>query len=236
MFSRAPLQIALTGAAAALFGALALLVLLSPEILELDRAAILALRSADDSSVIAGPEWFGRLMQDVTALGGTPVLTLLTIALVGYLVVRRRWGAVGLLIAVVAGQALAVDILKGVFDRPRPGVVPLLAEVSSRSFPSGHAASSASVYLLLAAMLAPSLPGPAPRRYVFACAIVLALLVGMSRVALGVHYPTDVLGGWSFGVTWAAGWLLATRRLGVARTISPPTALRSTSDDRKGPQ
>ncbi|MEQ1931106.1 MAG: phosphatase PAP2 family protein, partial [Parvularculaceae bacterium] len=183
-------------------------------LLDFDRASLIVLRSAADASVIAGPRWFGPLMNDVTALGGAPVLTLLTALLTGYLIVRRRWTNLALLIVVVVGQSLVVDQLKEFFDRPRPEIVPRLQKVSNLSFPSGHAASSASVYLLLAAMLAPSLPNRAARLYALMSAALLALLVGMSRVALGVHYPTDVLAGWSFGLAWTIFWVSAARRAG----------------------
>lgn len=200
--------------AAAIFSFVALAALVGRGApLPIDHDMLVAVRSAADPEVIAGPDWFARLMFDVTALGGSPVLTLLVALLAGYLAVRRRWASMALLILVVVGQSLAVDLMKQAFDRPRPDIVPRLAEVSSRSFPSGHAASAASVYLLLAAMLAPSLETRAARRYVVASATLLALLVGMSRVALGVHYPSDVLAGWSFGVAWTAGWIIAARRM-----------------------
>ena len=115
---------------------------------------------------------------------------------------------------VVSVLYFGVVIAAGVaFARTRPEIVPHLIETTSESFPSGHAASAASIYLLLAAMLAPSLPTSAARRYVFAAAIVMALLVGASRVVLGVHYPSDVLAGWSFGVGWTMTALLIADRI-----------------------
>lgn len=184
---------------------------------DLDRATLLAMRDSYDPARIAGPDWFGPFMADVTALGGAPILTLLTIVLVGYLIVRRRWASIVLLVVVVLGQSLAVDAMKQAFDRARPDAVPHLVAVANKSFPSGHAASAASIYLYFAIMLSPSLPNRAARNYAMATAVLLALLIGMSRVALGVHYPSDVLAGWSFGVTWTAALTILARSAGLMR-------------------
>jgi undecaprenyl-diphosphatase len=174
---------------------------------------IAGLRDGADPAIVAGPKWIGSLMRDITALGGTPVLTVLCVLLAGFLSLRKSWRNLTLLVVVVLGQTLIVQLLKDAFARTRPEIVPHLIETTSESFPSGHAASAASIYLLLAAMLAPSLPTSAARRYVFAAAIVMALLVGASRVVLGVHYPSDVLAGWSFGVGWTMTALLIADRI-----------------------
>jgi len=108
------------------------------------------------------------------------------------------------------GGALISTLLKNLFERPRPDVVPHLDSVSTLSFPSGHSMLSAVVYLTLGAMLTTVLPRARDRAYVMAVSLTIPFLVGLSRCALGVHWPTDVLGGWITGLAWALvvwlGW------------------------------
>jgi undecaprenyl-diphosphatase len=113
------------------------------------------------------------------------------------------------------------DGLKGVFARPRPAVVPHLDQVSTASFPSSHAATSAAVYLTLGVLLAGTVSRPAVRAYLLGWAVLLTVLVGVSRVFLGVHYPTDVLAGWAVGLSWAVVCGLAARWLRRSGPIHP---------------
>jgi len=102
--------------------------------------------------------------------------------------------------------------MKQLFSRPRPTVVPHLREAFSTSFPSGHAMTSAIVYLTLGAMMMRVSEGRLTKLYCFALALLLTMLAGISRVFLGVHYPTDVIAGWSIGFVWASiCWLVAQR-------------------------
>lgn len=179
-----------------------------------DEHILRGLRAADDPAVPVGPRWVTQTMLDVTALGGFPVLSLLTLGVVGYLAFRRRWGTALLVLVAAAGGAAVCDGLKAVFDRPRPTVVPHLDTVSTASFPSSHAAASAAVYLTLGVLLAGTVRRPVVRAYLLLWGVLLTGLVGVSRVVLGVHYPTDVLAGWALGLSWAllcglvarAGW------------------------------
>ncbi len=180
-----------------------------------DRDILLALRHAGNLSTPAGPGWLVAAAKDITMLGGTPFLTILTLALTGYFIVRREWVFLAILLAAVIGESLIVDLLKDGFERSRPDVVPHLVKATSGSFPSGHSASAAAIYLTLAALLASRTGERAVRRYLFFVAIMLALLVGASRVYLGVHYPTDVIGGLAFGSAWAALVFLAARKFDV---------------------
>jgi len=174
-----------------------------------DRSILLGLRAAGDPGTPIGPSWLTSAMTDVTAFGGPTGLFLVTAVVLGFLLlVRRPWTALFVLIA-TGGGAIFAKLLKLVFDRQRPDVVPHLVEVYSESFPSGHATDSAIVYLTLGALVARAAPEPAVRVYVLVVAILLTLCIGVSRVYLGVHWPSDVLGGWTIGAAWALACSLA---------------------------
>jgi undecaprenyl-diphosphatase len=176
----------------------------------IDRALLLALRSAADPSDLLGPPWLEEVGRDLTALGGLAVLSLLSLAVTVFLLLRRLRGAAALLAASVAGGMLASSVLKEFFERPRPDLVPHGAEVFTASFPSGHAMMSAVVYLTLGALLARVETGLRVKAFVLSVSVLLTVLVGISRVYLGVHWPTDVLAGWTVGAAWAVMcWLIA---------------------------
>lgn len=187
----------------------------------LDRAVLLALRQNGDLARPIGPLWLGEVGRDITALGGVAVLTLVSVAVLGYLLLEKKPRAAAF-VAVAVGGALGLSTtLKGWFNRPRPDLVPHLSYVSSSSFPSGHSMLSAAVYLTLGAMLARQQQSLALKAYFLIVAVTLTLLVGASRVYVGVHWPTDVVGGWAAGSAWAAGcWLLA-RRLQHRAKLEP---------------
>jgi undecaprenyl-diphosphatase len=168
-----------------------------------DRAVMLSLRNSADPADPLGPAWVEFVARDITALGGTAVLVLLTLAALGFLLLSRRWGAAIFLALSMAGGTLLSHALKSIFDRPRPDLVPHAVEVSSASFPSGHAMLSAVAYLTLGALVAEVLPQQRFRVYLLLWAVFLTLLVGTTRVYLGVHWPTDVLAGWCVGAAWA---------------------------------
>jgi undecaprenyl-diphosphatase len=179
--------------------------------LAFDRAVMLALRSSADPSVPIGPTWLPEAARDVTSLGSIAVLVIVTLAAVGYLFLAGKSAVAWLmLIAVVGGIALS-DLLKFAFARARPDVVTPLARVFTTSFPSGHAALSAITYLTIGTILARSQPSSPISLYFMSVAVFLTVLVGVSRIYLGVHYPTDVLAGWCIGAAWAMGcWAIMT--------------------------
>ncbi|WNG54287.1 phosphatase PAP2 family protein [Archangium gephyra] len=168
-----------------------------------DERVLLSLRRADNPEAPRGPRWLAEAARDVTSLGSVSVLTLVVCAVSGFLVLVRRWRTLALVLGSTVGGAAVNGILKGHFARPRPTVVPHLTHVLSESFPSGHAMLSAIVYLTLGALLAQLVERRWLRAYLVGVALTLTLLIGLTRVYLGVHYPTDVLGGWMAGLAWA---------------------------------
>lgn len=179
------------------------------EVAAFDRALLLWFRDPADLSQPAGPHWLQIAMVDLTTLGGTAVLAALVAAVVGFMLVAGMPGpAFFTLSSILLGTAFS-QWLKILYDRPRPDLVEHLTAIQTASFPSGHATMSAIVYLTLAAMIARMVDSHALRVYVMAVAVLILGIVGVSRVYLGVHWPTDVLAGWALGVAWAAGsWLV----------------------------
>ena len=178
-----------------------------------DERLLLALREPGDPTNPLGPTWLEEAGRDVTALGGYAVLTLLVVLVVVYEIMGRRCSAAALVVAATLGGLLVSHLLKDLYDRPRPELVPHLVPVSTASFPSGHAMLSAVVYLTLGALLARLVDAWWVKLYVIVAALGLTGLVGLSRVYLGVHYPTDVLAGWAAGLSWAILCWLAARYL-----------------------
>jgi undecaprenyl-diphosphatase len=155
-----------------------------------------------------GHPWLAEVMRDLSGVGSTVVLTLFTIATVGYLaLVSQRLIAIFVATSVISGTVL-VGMFKGIVGRIRPDAAYAELAASGLSFPSGHASMSAIVFLTIGALLANFHKRVSERVYIFVAAALLTLLVGLSRIALGVHYATDVLGGWAFGSAWAIVWLL----------------------------
>ena len=188
----------------------------------LDRAILLGLRTPGDLADPLGPELLEKFLTDVTALGGRAVLGLAGILVAGYLAMLRQWGSIALLVVALVGGSALSDAMKMLMDRPRPDVVVHLLHVQSPSFPSGHATYAALAYLTFAALLSGALTSRMVRAYVLWCAIFLAVLIGFSRVYLGVHYPSDVLAGWCLGSAYAiACWYgakLISRRAAASTT------------------
>lgn len=193
------------------------------ETLGFDRAILTALRNADDPQRLRGPFWFGGAVRDVTALGGETILTLVTVLVCGYLAMAGRGDLSRYAALSVVTGAIVMYALKAVFARQRPDLVPhILTDVSSGSFPSGHAMLSAVVYLTLGGMLAEAAQHRRLQVYAMTAAILLTLAIGSTRVFLGVHYPTDVLAGWTVGFLWAFGCRTAVRLL-ESRAAPPPS-------------
>lgn len=169
-----------------------------------DSQVLISLRSADNLSDPIGPLWLEEAMRDISALGSQVVLATLILSVTGFfLLYGKKWHALTVMLITLTGVLLVIG-LKSFFLRERPDVVPHLVDVSSQSYPSGHTMMSAVIYLSLASMIAPILPEKKLKIYVISIALFITFLVGVSRLYLGVHFPTDVLSGWAVGLAWAA--------------------------------
>ena len=167
-----------------------------------DTAVTALFRTSGDPNAIVGPLWLQEAVRDFTSLGSFTILGLIVAASAAYLLMAKKAGtAVFLVVSVVAGTVIS-NVLKQTFNRPRPDVEASLT-VFTASFPSGHAALSAVVYLTLGALLSQSARSPLIKGYFIGLALLMAFLVGVSRIYLGMHYPTDVIAGWSLGLSWA---------------------------------
>lgn len=219
-------ELALLALLALLAAGLWAFIAISDEVLEgdthaIDETILLSLRTPGDPSDPLGPGWVEEWARDLTALGSVGVLTLITAASAIYLVLSRKHrAALFVAIAIASGTALSFALKAG-FDRPRPDLVPHETIVYTTSFPSAHSMMSALVYLTLGAFVARLQPKRRLKAYVLLFAILVTIIVGISRVYLGVHWPTDVLAGWVAGAVWAMiSWAIALW-LQRARKVEP---------------
>lgn len=192
-----------------------------------DERLLRLMRRPDDPARPVGPAWLADAARDVTALGGAPVLVFVVLAVLGYLAFERKGREMALLALAVGGGTALSTVLKELFDRGRPEVVSRLAPTVTASFPSGHSMLAAVVYLTLGALLARVAAQRRVKTYVLGLAMLLTVLVGLSRVYLGVHYPTDVLAGWSAGLAWALCCWVVARLLQLRGAIAD-------ADEREG--
>ncbi|MEI5680106.1 MULTISPECIES: phosphatase PAP2 family protein [unclassified Mesorhizobium] len=168
-----------------------------------DTQILLAFRTPGDPSTPIGPFWMEDVMRDITSLGGGAILVaIVTVTIIYLLITRRIATALFVFVAITGGQALN-GLLKLGIDRPRPELVSHLVNVHTLSFPSSHAMMSAVTFLTLGTLLARRMTGRATKIYVLFVAVLLTFLVGLSRIYLGVHWPSDVLAGWCAGSAWA---------------------------------
>jgi undecaprenyl-diphosphatase len=212
---RAPVRLLAALAGAGLLGFLILK--LWSEVAEgetnaLDRAVLLALRVPGHSDAPIGPAWLPEVMINVSSMGSAVVLGFLIAAATGFLIIKGAARAALTLVSATGSGAIAVALLKTAFARPRPELVAHLVQAQSMSFPSGHAANSALVYLTIAALLTNVERDARARLYIIAVAIAMTLAIGLSRLYLGVHWPSDVAAGWALGAGWAALWRVASSR------------------------
>ncbi len=175
-----------------------------------DLAVLTALRLPGDPNSLIGPKWLHIAATDITALGSVTVLGLIVLLAVIFMASLKRWTeALVVLVGAVGGMEISQG-LKQLFGRERPDLVYRAVEASNPSFPSGHAMLSAVVFLTLGALAARFATLRRVKALALGSGVLLSVLVGMSRIYLGVHWTSDVLGGWSLGAAWAmACWLAA---------------------------
>lgn len=198
----AVIALACTVAAIAAFGNLAA-EMVEGDTGSFDRRLLLVFRNPLDLSDPLGPRWLEEMMRDFTALGSMAFLFTLSLVIVGFLYLTgKRRSAIVVLLSIASGTLLST-FLKWAFARPRPDLVAHGTTVYTQSFPSGHAMLSAIVFLTLGVLLARTQANVRVKVYLLAVAGLLTAVVGISRVYLGVHWPTDVLAGWAIGTAWA---------------------------------
>jgi undecaprenyl-diphosphatase len=180
-----------------------------------DEAIILAFRVPGNPADPIGEPWFEEAMRDITALGSAPTLVIAVLAVVGFLALAKAWRPAIFTLLASGGGLLLSSLLKYTIDRPRPDLVPHGNLIYTSSFPSGHSMMSAVVYLTLAALVTRLIERKRLKGYALAVAMTLTLLIGVSRIYLGVHWPSDVLAGWAAGAAWALGCWLVARWVGL---------------------
>jgi undecaprenyl-diphosphatase len=198
-----------------------------------DRWAVRSLRDPADPSIPLGPAWMASVGRDITGLGGVAILTLFIFASAGFLAISRAYRTMWVLVISTSTGIVASMLLKQWFARPRPDVVPALDHVYTSSFPSGHSMMSTLVYLTLGVLIAPVLKHFWLRFYVMSLAILLAVLVGLSRIYMGVHYPTDVLAGWAAGLVWSLTCWLVSRSFIQHSKQDHPVVLEISEDQSR---
>ena len=196
--------------------------LLEGELAHLDLRLLLALRVPGDLHTPIGPAWLLEAARDITVLGGRTMLLAVLLFAVGYLALERKHGAMWLVAVAAAGGGVLSEAMKHLFGRERPDVVLHLVAVASSSFPSGHSMLTAVIYLTLGALLARVAARRRTRVYLLTVAMFVTFLVGISRIYLGVHYPSDVIAGWCAGFVWALVCWLAARYLQRRGAVEKP--------------
>ncbi|QPC95788.1 phosphatase PAP2 family protein [Mesorhizobium sp. INR15] len=210
---------------------------LAEEVLEgdttgFDMAVVMALRSGGNPADPIGPAWVEEMGRDVTALGSFAFLGFVFVATVGYLLLMRQRALALLMSVAVLGGVIISTALKMGFDRPRPDI-PHAARVFTASFPSGHATLSTITFLTLGALLTRVNTQPRIKTYFVALTVFLTVMVGLSRIYLGVHYPTDVLAGWCVGAAWAIlCWVGALWLQGLGNIEQPHVPPPSSADHK----
>ena len=197
----------------------------------IDFALLRALRT--DASDPVGPAWLTSAVLNLSALGSTPIAVLVIAVSALFLLLDRRPRQAMLVIGVATVASIGLRLLKLAIGRERPSIVEHIEVVNGMSFPSGHTLIAAVLYPTLGMLIASNLRDRHLKVYVFVVAAALALLVGFTRVYLGVHYPSDVLGGWLLGLAFAFAAGMVIRALKTKHIVERPPG--ETIGDEVGP-
>jgi undecaprenyl-diphosphatase len=165
-------------------------------------------------------EWVARLL---SWIGGVIGLVVVGVVAGAVLVRERAWLDLGFFVAAFVGSQLVVLLLKALFDRARPDLGSVVELPSSAAFPSGHATAGVASLGALVVLVSERLPSRRSRVWLWSLAVVLGLSIGLSRIALGVHFATDVVAGWCLGLAWLAGCLLARDVLRERGMVASPS-------------
>jgi len=193
----------------------------------IDERVLMFLRPGANPHDALGPAWLQQAATELTTLGGTTNLSLIVLIAIAFLLLHRRVASALFVLTAVLGGTGISEIIKAMFGRDRPPLIYRAVVSTNASFPSGHAMLSTITYLTLGALLAQVMPGRRQKVFVFTTAVILALIIGASRVYLGVHWLTDVLAGWSLGAAWAmicwlAAWSIRRFLMRHATPVSEP--------------
>jgi undecaprenyl-diphosphatase len=209
------------------------------ELNAIDERIFLWFHTPDGTPV--GPEWLQETGAEITALGGYTVVFVLVASVIGFLVVSRKFGPALYTFISIATGTLVGHLLKELYARPRPDLVEHLVNTHTPSFPSGHAMVSAIVYLTLGSLIMRFVASGRVRVYVLSVAILLTFLIGVSRIYLGVHWPSDVAAGWAMGAAWASlAWLAVSalrfyRKRNSGQSEAPESSSRIGQSGRASP-
>lgn len=209
---------------------------IADEVMELDtewfdHGILLALRDAPDDPI--GPYAFEAAVMHISGLGSGAVATLIVVIACVYMLLAGHKRYAALMLACSLGTLIVMQLSKGFFERPRPTIVTHIDPPGGLSFPSGHSMISAAMYMTLAVVIARTLSRRRLRIYVVGVGALLAFLIGLSRLYLGVHYPTDVLAGWTLGLAWALVCGIVARK--VARRVDSEVAAADKAGDDPAP-
>ena len=174
----------------------------------IDTALLMMMRDGNDPQNAWGPPWVHEMMRDISGMGGIIILSFVSMGAAVYLFMRSKIGQAFYLLCTVSFGTMMTNILKSGFDRPRPDLVPHGSFVFTGSFPSGHSMMAAVVYLSVGVLLARSHENYKLKLYFIVLSVILTVAIGISRVYLGVHWPSDVLAGWMAGCAFALTFYL----------------------------